>query len=115
MLQFTNIVDKLKELTGEKQDIQIAKLLKADSAKFAQWKKRNTIPIQELVSYCNDNDVDFNYIFKDNYKLDDLNDKNSDNDKTQFEKELLEATNKLTQKKQQYFYHMIMAEGFREE
>jgi len=60
-------------------------------------------------------DVDFNYIFKENYKLDDQNDKNSNNDKTQFEKELLEAINKLTQKKQQYFYHMIMAEGFKEE
>lgn len=135
MLEFTTIVDKLKRLTGKKRDVEIANLLNADSAKFAQWKKRNTIPIQELVSYSIENDVDMDYLLKNdiesnqsNYQSGDNNSNsqvniggNSDGDintsitTSKEDDEFLKAYANLSDKKKQYFYHMIMAESFREE
>ena len=113
MLEFTTIVDKLKKLTNKKRDIEIASLLSADSAKFAQWKKRNTIPIQELVAFSIEKDIDMNYLLKDNIEL---NENSIEDDKiTKQNNQLLEAYNNLNDKKKQYFYHMIMAESFREE
>lgn len=135
MLEFTTIVDKLKRLTGKKRDVEIATLLNADSAKFAQWKKRNTIPIQELVSYSIENDIDMDYLLKNdiesnqsNYQSGDNNSNsqvnvagNSDGDintsitTSKEDDEFLKAYGNLSDKKKQYFYHMIMAESFREE
>ncbi len=114
MLEFITIVNKLKKLTDKKRDIEIATLLKADSAKFAQWKKRNTIPIQELVSYSIENDVDMNYLLKNDVELN--GDSNSNSQiKNIFDDEFLKAYGNLNDKKKQYFYHIIMAENCKEE
>ena len=135
MLEFTTIVDKLKRLTGKKRDVEIANLLNADSAKFAQWKKRNTIPIQELVSYSIENDVDMDYLLKNDIESNQSNYQSGDNNSnsqvnvggnstgdintsittSKEDDEFLKVYDNLNDKKKQYFYHMIMAESFRDE
>ena len=111
MISFIDIVTKLKKITDKKRDIEIAVLLDADSAKFAQWKKRNTIPIQEITAYAIKKDIDLNYLLKDNVEFIDTNDDESSKINNNF----IEAYNSLNDKKKQYFYHMVMAESFRDD
>lgn len=112
-LEFITIVEKLKKITNSKRDVEIATLLHADSAKFAQWKKRNTIPIQELVSFAIKENIDMNYLLKDDIEF--IDNSSSDNNTVKKDDDFLEAYNNLNDKKKQYFYHLVMAESFREE
>ena len=114
-LIFTDIVEKLKKITNSKRDVEIATLLNADSAKFAQWKKRNTIPIQELVSFAIANNIDMNYLLKDDVEFVDNNSNDSDDSIVKKDDEFIEAYNGLIDKKKQYFYHLVMAESLKED
>ena len=114
-LIFTDIVEKLKKITNSKRDVEIATLLNADSAKFAQWKKRNTIPIQELVSFAIANNIDMNYLLKDDVAFVDNNSNDSDDNLVKKDDEFIKAYHGLIDKKKQYFYHLVMAESLKED
>jgi len=114
-LIFTDIVEKLKKITNSKRDVEIATLLNADSAKFAQWKKRNTIPIQELVSFAIANNIDMNYLLKDDVEFVDNNSSNDDSLVKKDDDEFIKAYTYLFELEGQYFYHLVMAESLKED
>ena len=64
MLKLETIIKKLKIVSDKNSDEEIAELLNINLNKFNQHKKRNTIPIHEIVDYCTINNIDLNYILK---------------------------------------------------
>lgn len=58
MRPIDEIVDKIKEIKGFKNDIQLARHLKAHPSTIGNWRLRKTIPYDVVVRFCLENDID---------------------------------------------------------
>lgn len=76
MQNISQILNLIKELKGFKKDIELAKFFGVGASTISTWKKRGTIPYQELFSICEEEDWDYQKILtgeqkKTIYKMDD--------------------------------------------
>ncbi len=46
------IIERLKQARGYKKDIDLARDLKVPPKKLGVWKHRNTVPLEELTTFC---------------------------------------------------------------
>ena len=93
MENFEQDLKDLKEAVNAKNDMELASILKISYSAIDAWKRRKSLPIK--------------------YKKHILDEKNTYIDSDLKEKIFVEL-NKLSEKKQEYIYHLIMAEVLRE-
>lgn len=124
MFNFEEITNRLLALTNIKNKSQLAKEMDVSTATMGNWKRRNKIPYEEIITICLKYKIDINYIFSGaETELNILNNsvnKNititGDNNKVSNIKtfgkklEIIEKLEKLPKKRQEYYYHMISAD-----
>lgn len=59
---FVCVVSRLMEVSGEKKEIALAEMLGFTQSTFAQRKKRNSTPIEEVYWLCKEKGWDFDYV-----------------------------------------------------
>lgn len=62
MLYFDKILQNLMFIEGTKKAADIIRALKVESPQFYMWKKRNTIPTEKLLEYCNERGISLNWL-----------------------------------------------------
>lgn len=62
MRTFPEIINEIKRIKNLKTDIDVAQVLKIKPKTFATAKVRNSIPFEELFSFCRKEGIDFDYL-----------------------------------------------------
>ena len=62
MVDITTITDKIKELKGLKSDTAVAEVLKMNQSTFAERKRRNSIPYEEIISFCDREGISLDWL-----------------------------------------------------
>mgnify|MGYP003113290880 FL=1 len=59
-MDFTKVMDRIAALEGARSDQEIANCLGQTKQSFAGYKKRGSVPLQEVIDYCikNERSVD---------------------------------------------------------
>ena len=59
-MNFSDVMDRIARLEGARSDGEIADYLGQTKQSFAGYKKRGTVPLQEVIDYCikNERSVD---------------------------------------------------------
>ena len=59
-MDFKKVMDRIAALEGARSDQEIANCLEQTKQSFAGYKKRGTVPLQEVIDYCikNERSVD---------------------------------------------------------
>ena len=65
MINFLQIIEKIKEITKLDKDKDLAKLLNATPENFSRWKTRNSIPYEQLIYFSNEHNIDLNWLLSD--------------------------------------------------
>ncbi len=100
MRDFKEIESRIKESFNVKKNIEIADLLGVSSSVYGNWKARNTIPYDEIISLCDKNNIDMRYILTGIYS-------ENKKDTKDYKKELLETIETLNKEEIEYYYHLI--------
>lgn len=62
MVIFSEILERLKIITGKKLDKEIAEEMGVKEPTLNRWKARNTIPCEEMILFANKHNVNLNYL-----------------------------------------------------
>ncbi len=100
MRDFKELEARIKEIFNVKKNTEIAELLGVSSSVYGNWKARNTIPYDEIISLCEKNNIDMRYIITGTYSEEQKKEKN-------YKKELMETIEKLNNEEIEYYYHLI--------
>lgn len=80
MIDINNILDRLKSHFNVKSDREIADILGVTSQNITNWKSRNKIPYNEIISICLKEEIDLNELILNkkvvkniNYKEENIN------------------------------------------
>lgn len=100
-LNISEIIKRLKISLNTKLDKDLYENMGVSQGTFSNWKKRNAIPFENIISICYKKDLDIKYI---------LSGETSDK-KTQFEinykNEIEKLINELNEKDLEIIYHTI--------
>jgi hypothetical protein len=58
MLSITEILDTIKSMEGLSKDTEIAAIFKVRQSMLTMWRKRGTIPYENLLRYCEERSMD---------------------------------------------------------
>jgi hypothetical protein len=61
-LNINNILDRIKKIYNLNTDTQLNELMKLKKHTIATWRFRNTIDFITLYNFCNENNLNINYI-----------------------------------------------------
>lgn len=101
MRDFKDIENRLKEIFKTTKSKEIADLLGASSGTYGNWKSRNTIPYNELVTLCEEKNINLLYV---------LTGKNKEENKQNvidYEKEIHKLTKELNEIDLEKIYHTM--------
>ena len=62
MLNFSEIVDRIMRLENTSKKTDIANLLDSNTSKFSVWERRNTIPLENLLTYCRNRELSIHWL-----------------------------------------------------
>ncbi|PKI79615.1 hypothetical protein CP960_13620, partial [Malaciobacter halophilus] len=62
MVNFIEILERLKDITGKTKNKEIAEILKTSEVNFSKWLQRNKVPYENLTNLCYQNGYDLMYI-----------------------------------------------------
>lgn len=62
MLDFTIIINRLKEVLKIKSDKEMYEKMGTNQGKYSMWKQRNKIPYEEITTLCCNENLNINYI-----------------------------------------------------
>lgn len=62
MIKFIEIEERLKEYFNIKKDGEVAEKLGVTSSRYGNWKKRNTIPYEEIITLCEKENINMTEI-----------------------------------------------------
>lgn len=61
---FFDVINKIKDLNGLQHDDQVARLLKIKKSNFSDYKKRQVLPVKQIVEYCKDNNISLDWLLR---------------------------------------------------
>ena len=107
MVTFETIIDRIKEIFNISKDKDIADKLGVSNQVFANWKMRNKIPYEKLITLCLQEDIDLKYL---------INGEKNKNfiKKINFKEELHKLIEDIKEEKAEIYYHLIKAELLKE-
>ena len=124
MLNIINIIDKIKKLENIKFDKEVANILGIQQVRLSKWKARNTIDYEILKKYSDRKKIDINWLMSDNRQNENninnninVNKNNGHiniNSNITIKDKIYEELEKLSNQKQEYFYHLIKAETLKD-
>lgn len=106
MKDLDNVIDRIKKTFNINKDKEIADLLGVTTQAFANWKNRNKIPFEEIISLCLRENIDLKYII--NGEIDEGKTK-----KLNFREENHKIIEKINDENQEIIYHILQAESLK--
>lgn len=103
MFDFEQVINRLIDELELKNKSQLAKIMNVSTQVMGNWKSRNKIPFDEILTLCLIKNIDIKYIFsgKKEEKI---------SQKIDFKEEIHQMIDKLDDKKSEIYYHLIKAE-----
>lgn len=92
MIDFKDILERLKETFQVKKDKELAEILGVEQQNITNWKNRNSIPYEFIISLCLEKNINMIYILTGKKESNSI--KNDDN-LSKVEKEILEKLKTL--------------------
>lgn len=108
MISFIDIENRIKEIFNVNKNTEIAELLGVTPARYGNWKKRESIPYNEIISLCLYKNIDMKYI------LTGIKNNKNDIKNVNFKEEIHKMIDELDEKKAEIYYHLIKAELLKE-
>lgn len=65
MVNLITIVDKIKKFKGLKSDTAVAESLNLNQSTFAERKRRNSIPFEEIINFCDSEGISLDWLILD--------------------------------------------------
>lgn len=112
MFDFKEILKRLKEETKLKHDREIAELLGVDQQNITNWKTRNSIPYDLLISLCLTKEINLIYILTGRKNV---NSTKNENNLTKTQKEIIEKLKNLDPIQQKIILNKIDEEIIKNE
>lgn len=103
MNYFDEIFTRLKELLNFKSDKEMYDFMGVIQGTFTNWRRRNSIPYEQINSICINEKLDLNYI------LNGVKNENITKNEN-FKEKIIQNLEKLNDKELKYFYHLIESE-----
>jgi DNA-binding transcriptional regulator YiaG len=103
MKSLDSVINRIKETFNINKDREIADLLGVTNQAFANWKSRNKIPYEEIISLCLNENIDLKYII--NGEIEEGKIK-----KLNFREENHKIIEEINDKNQEIIYHILKAE-----
>ncbi len=100
MYLFSDITDRLKKELNYKNDKQLYDLMGVGQGTFSNWKTRNTIPYEEIISLCEKQKFNLKYILTGQKEENFVN----------FKEENLKIINESDEKTQEKIYHLLKSQ-----
>jgi len=125
MNTFEEVIKKLKLKLSIEKDKELYQLMGIKQSTFTNWRSRNKIPYEEIITYCNKNNITFSDIFNEEKEQksiignNNINGNNSGvhingdvhiNNIEQQDRELCEIIKQLDSKQKEYYYHLMKAD-----
>lgn len=63
MLIASEIIDRILIIKGFKTDVKLAQYWDVSATTVTNWRKRNSIPFEKIITFCKNNGVRLDYIF----------------------------------------------------
>jgi len=105
-LNFSDILDRIKQHEGTRNDKDVAKLFNVSAENLSRWKTRNRIPFEELLEYSMNSDVNFNWLLFGTHAFPEK----SFQSKEVFIDEIIENLERLPEQHVRKYWHMICAD-----
>lgn len=134
MSTFDEVIKKLKIKLNLEKDKELYDLMGIKQSTFTNWRTRNKIPYEEIINYCNENNITFSDIFginntsQNKFKNNNINGNNINSvqvnqnngqihisGNNDLEHKICESVKKLSDKRKMYYYHKIEAELLEDE
>lgn len=107
MYYFDEIFERIKTKLNFKTDKDVYEEMGIQQGTFTNWRRRNSIPFQEINTLCFKYKLDLNYVINGiEYEK-----KCPEKD---FKSEIIEMIEQLDEKKSEIYYHLIKAEILKE-
>lgn len=107
MINLNEIIERIKNTFNIEKDKDIAELLEVSHQVFGNWKSREKIPYEEIISLCLKKDIDLKFILNgtiDEGKIKTIN----------YKEEIHKMIDDVKEEKAEIYYHLIKAELLKE-
>lgn len=106
MYTFTEIMQRIKEQLNLHSDTQLAEKLGITRSNYSEKKRNNSIPYENLLILCKENNLSIDYLLNNQKKSEKLNN---------FKKLLINSIENLDEENCKYFYHLVELEIIKNE
>lgn len=106
MKDLDSVIDRIKKTFNVNKDKEIADILGVTNQAFANWRNRNKIPFEEIISLCLRENIDLKYIL--NGEIDEGKIKKID-----FREENHKIIEQINDENQEIIYHILKAESLK--
>lgn len=104
MLNFLDVIEKIKIKLGLTTDKEVAKILQISQASFSQSKVRNSIPYKEILELCKEKSINSDWLFLDKELENQQN--------VNYKQKIIENLEELEEKSLKKIYHISELEKF---
>lgn len=107
MVTLEEIIERIKSTFNINKDKEIADKLGVSNQVFANWKMRNKIPYEEIITLCLNENIDMKYMLNGNIDKENVK-------KINYKEELHKMIDEIKDEKAEIYYHLIKAEILKE-
>lgn len=107
MFEFEPIINRLIEELKLKNKTDLSNLMGVSTQVMGNWKVRNKVPFEEIVTICLKENININKIISGNEETEKQN-------KINFKEELHKMIDEIKEEKAEIYYHLIKAEILKE-
>lgn len=108
MIDLEEVFHRIKDIYNIKKDKDLSVILGVKQQTLTNWKLRNKIPYEEIISICLKENINLKYIIT-GIKEEEIE------KKIDYEKEIIENIKKLNEKEKKYIYHLIESKIIKKE
>jgi hypothetical protein len=107
MFEFEPIINRLIQELKLKNKTDLSNLMGVSTQVMGNWKVRNKVPFEEIVTICLKENININKIISGKEETEKQN-------KTNFKEELHKMIDEIKEEKAEIYYHLIKAEILKE-
>lgn len=107
MFEFEPIINRLINELNLKNKTDLSNLMGVSTQVMGNWKVRNKVPFEEIVTICLKENININKIISGNEEKEKQN-------KINFKEEIIKMIDEIKEEKAEIYYHLIKAEILKE-